>query len=174
MFVCVARVTLDVPAASNPKAKRQVLRRVTDRVKAKFNVAVAEIEDDEINHRAVVALSVLSNQRRHAQEMMEKILQHIDDLYVAPISSKEVEVLSFGDEIFGNAPASGDEFSRLMTPKADRSMAEAEGLGTWENRQRVSMPTPSTPRKPPAQKFSTADAKAVARSLRNRREWEKP
>ena len=56
MFVCVARVTLDIPAASSLKAKRQVVRRVTDRVKAKFNVAVAEVEDNEIWNRAVVAL----------------------------------------------------------------------------------------------------------------------
>jgi len=39
MFVCVARVSLDIPAAGSLKAKRQVLRKVTDRVKAKFNVS---------------------------------------------------------------------------------------------------------------------------------------
>ena len=46
MFVCVARVTIDIPAAGSLKGKRQVLRRVTDRVKAKFNVAVAEVEEE--------------------------------------------------------------------------------------------------------------------------------
>ena len=43
MFVCVARVTIDIPAAGSLKGKRQVLRRVTDRVKAKFNVATSPV-----------------------------------------------------------------------------------------------------------------------------------
>jgi uncharacterized protein len=177
MFVCVARVTLDVPAASNLKAKRQVLRRVTDRVKAKFNVAVAEVEDAEMGHRAMIALSVLSGEHRHVKEMMEKILHYIDEMYIAPISSREVEILSLGDDVFRGARMSGEEeFARLMMPKADRSMAEAEGLGAWENRRRIPHAMPSAPRRPnpSAPRLSGEDAKAVARSLRNRRDWEKP
>jgi len=36
MFVCVARLTLQIHESGSLKAKRQVLRRVTDRVKARF------------------------------------------------------------------------------------------------------------------------------------------
>jgi uncharacterized protein YlxP (DUF503 family) len=77
MFVCVSRVTLDIPAAGSLKAKRQVLRRVTDRVKAKFNVAVAEVEDNDVLNRAVIAMSVVGNERAHVNEQMDKILQFI-------------------------------------------------------------------------------------------------
>ena len=87
MFVCVARLTLEIPAAGSLKAKRQVLRRVTDRVKAKFNVAVAEVEDNDVWNRAVIALAVVGNERRHVNEQMDKILQFIDDMYVAPVVS---------------------------------------------------------------------------------------
>lgn len=178
MFVCIARVTLDVPAAGSLKAKRQVLRRVTDRVKAKFNVAVAEVEDNDVWTRAVVALSVVGNERRHVNEMMDKILQFIDDMYVAPVSQRELEILAFGDQLFSRTlkDDEGLDMSSLTIPKGERSLAEAEGLGAFEQRYdkaAVPPPSPSQPTKRPKSKMSLADARAVARSLRNPRDWEK-
>lgn len=176
MFVCVSRVTLDIPAAGSLKAKRQVLRRVTDRVKAKFNVAVAEVEDNDVLNRAVVAMSVVGNERAHVNEMMDKIFQYIDDMYLAPVSSRELEILSFGEDLF-NTPPTGDQL--LTIPRGERSLAEAEGLGAWEDRhaRQIPPPSPSAPVKKGAKKkekeVNLTDARAVARSLRNRREWEK-
>lgn len=177
MFVCVARVTLDIPAAGSLKAKRQVLRRVTDRVKAKFNVAVAEVEDNELWNRAVVALAVVGNERRHVNEMMEKIIHFIDDLYVAPVASRETEIVPFADLLMDSAPV-GEPFAALTIPRGERSLAEAEGLGAWEDRhtRQTPPPSPSAPTRKAAaakKKLSLEDARAVARSLRNRREWEK-
>lgn len=176
MFVCVSRVTLDIPAAGSLKAKRQVLRRVTDRVKAKFNVAVAEVEDNDVLNRAVIAMSVVGNDRSLVNEVMDKIFQYIDDMYLAPVSSRELEILSFGEDLFHPPPA-GDLL--LTIPRGERSLAEAEGLGAWEDRHArgIPPPSPSAPAKKGAKKkekeVNLTDARAVARSLRNRREWEK-
>lgn len=185
MFVCVARVTLDIPAAGSLKGKRQVLRRVTDRVKAKFNVAVAEVEDNDVWTRAVIALAVVGNERRHVNEQMDKILQYVEDMYVAPVSRRELEILSFGEDLFA-APGDGeeDDVMRLMIPRGERSLAEAEGLGEWEDRhdRQAPPPSPSTPARGAAgagakakqKQLSLEQARALARTLRNRREWEKP
>src|SRR5688572_20883530 len=100
MFVCVARVTLEIPASGSLKAKRQVLRRITDRVKAKFNVALAEVEDNELWQRATLAMAVVGTERRHANEQMDKIFHYIDEIYVAPVLSRELEILSFNEQLF--------------------------------------------------------------------------
>jgi hypothetical protein len=180
MFVCVARVTLDIPAAGSLKAKRQVLRRVTDRVKARFNVSVAEVEENDVWTRAVIAMSVVGNDRRHVNEQMDKVLQFIEDLYVAPVAKRELEILAFGEDLFPAGTDDGLPAGRLAIPKGDRSLAEAEGLGAWETRHARQSPPPSpsapqpkrsAPRADP--KVSLEDAKALARTLRNRREWEK-
>lgn len=180
MFVCVARITLDIPASGSLKAKRQVLRRVTDRVKAKFNVSVAEVEDNEVWNRAVVALALVGNDKRHVNEQMDKILQFIDDLYVAPVAHRELEILSFGEDLFTGAVRPGAAGDILM-PRGERSLAEAEGLGDWEHRHdwqtpppTASSPVPAPRRSAPAPKpkLSLDDARAAARTLRNRREWE--
>ena len=50
MFVGVARLTLQISDSGSLKSKRQVLRRITDRLKARFNVSVAEVEDQDLQH----------------------------------------------------------------------------------------------------------------------------
>jgi uncharacterized protein YlxP (DUF503 family) len=174
MFVCVARLTLEIPASGSLKAKRQILRRVTDRVKARFNVSVAEVDDNELWQRATIALAVVSNERKHAAEQMEKMIQFVDDLYVAPLIGRETEVLSFGDERFGSA---AEDAGPLRIPTGQRSLAEAEGLGEWEKRHegRPALTTkePRDRRAGDQKKLSLDDARAKAASLRNRRDWEK-
>lgn len=179
MFVCVARVTLDIPAAASIKAKRQVVRRVTDRVKAKFNVTVAEVDENEVAHRAVIALAVVANERRAVNEQMEKILHFIEDLYVAPMARRETETLAFGDQLFsGPSHKDGDDdpLGHLLTiPSGERSLAEAEGMGAWEDRDKQPhVSPPSAPPRTVSKEFSLDEARARARALRNKREWEKP
>jgi uncharacterized protein YlxP (DUF503 family) len=65
MFVGVARLTLQIADSGSLKSKRQVLRRVTERLKARFNVSVAEVEDQDLWQRATIALAVVSADRRH-------------------------------------------------------------------------------------------------------------
>src|SRR4051812_46937567 len=100
MFVGVARVSLQIPESGSLKAKRQILRRVTDRVKARFNVSVAEVEDQDLWQKATIALAVVGNDNRHVDEQLQKILNFIEDMYVAPISEREMEIVSFGDQLF--------------------------------------------------------------------------
>jgi len=169
MFVAVSRVTLDIPQAGSLKAKRQVLRRVSDRVKARFNVSVAEVDDQDLWQRATLALAVVGNDRRHVNEMMDKILQFVEDMYVAPVSERQMEIISLGDKLWGHqeGPMS------LEIPRDDRSLAEAEGMGAWEERHRGSGSHAGTPERGARKgRLSLDEAKAKARSLRNKREWE--
>jgi hypothetical protein len=170
MFVGVARVSLDIPASGSLKAKRQVVRRVTDRVKAKFNAAVAEVDENDLWQRAVIAVSVVSNEKAHCNEQLDKIIHFIEEMYVAPLTGREIEILAFGDQLF----ADGEAFMELAIPRGERTLAEAEGMGDWEERH--SRPTaPSPPRsgkQAASSKLSLEQARAKARSLRNKREWE--
>jgi hypothetical protein len=107
---------------------------------------------------------------------MDKIFFAIDEMYVAPVSSREMEILSFGEDLFG-ASSEGDSFAHLTIPKGERSLAEVEGLGSWEERhsRQLPPPSPSAPSRKASKKSETpvSDARALARALRNRREWEK-
>src|SRR5215211_6725293 len=149
MFVTVSRVTLQIPESGSLKAKRQVLRRITDRVKARFNVSVAEVDDNDLWQKAQLALAVVGNERRHVGEQMDKILHFIEELYVAPIIAREVETVSFGDELYGLPAAKAEEGGEeldLTIPSGQRSLAEAEGLGDWEERHEAPSAAKAEPR----------------------------
>jgi uncharacterized protein YlxP (DUF503 family) len=167
MFVCIARLALDIPGASSLKAKRQVVRRVADKLKAKFNVAVAEIDDSNVWTREVLGLSLVGNGQQAVQEQMEKVLNTIEEMYVATVGNKEIEVVAFED-LFSEAV--GD----LAIPRGERSLAEAEGMGAWEDRHGhpVSAGLASLAGKP-KKALSLDERRAAARALRKPREWEK-
>jgi uncharacterized protein len=201
MFVCVARLTLQIPESGSLKAKRQVLRRVTERLKARFNVAVAEVDDQDLWQKATLGLSVVGNERRHVDEQMEKIIHFVEEMYVAPLLSRQTEIMGFGETLYpaGRVPSAarassededledeggGDEdeagpeadLEELIAGmgRQDRSMAEAEGMVDWERRHggREGMSSrPSLSAARPPPPLE--EARARARSLRNPREWEK-
>jgi uncharacterized protein YlxP (DUF503 family) len=182
MFVCVARVTLQIPDSGSLKAKRQVLRRITDRVKARFNASVAEVDDQELWQKAQLAVAVVSADKRHAQEQVDKILHFIDELYVAPVTAREVELLSFGEDLYGGPRAGGGagldpeapvDLDALLRP-GDRSLAEAEGLGQWHERHEAAVGKAARSGKSgKGGALDSEDVRARARALRNPRDWEK-
>lgn len=181
MFVAVARVTLQIPESGSLKAKRQVLRRITDRVKARFNVSVAEVDDNDLWQKAQIGLAVVGNDRRHVGEQLDKILHFVEEMYVAPIVAREVETLTIGEDLYGNrAEREPAELSLdMLMPNDQRSLAEAEGLGEWDRRHGDEksaggpLPRGSKLGAGKKQKLSLEEARAKARSLRNPRDWEK-
>jgi hypothetical protein len=93
------------------------------------------------------------------------------------VAHREVEILAFGDQLFSRGNEEFD-LANLTIPRGERSLAEAEGLGEWDQRHvRQPAPTASSPRKTPKPSapntLSLDDARALARSLRNRRDWER-
>lgn len=97
MVVAVARIELHIPESHSLKAKRQVVRRVLDRTKAKFHASASEVDAQDVWQRAVLGFAVVSGDRTHAQEMIDKITRFVESLQVAPMISCHQEILSIGE-----------------------------------------------------------------------------
>ena len=61
--------------AHSLKDKRQVVKSLKDRLRAKFNVAVSEIGDQDLWQRGLIACVTVSSDRTHA----EQTLQHVEE-----------------------------------------------------------------------------------------------
>jgi hypothetical protein len=95
MQVGVCRVKLHLPENESLKGKRQVIRSVTTRVRSRFNVAIAEIEDNQLWQIASLGITCVSNDARHANEMLSKVVEFIQDIRGdAELVDYEVEILS--------------------------------------------------------------------------------
>lgn len=101
MVVGIARVVLGIPGAQSLKDKRSVVRRVIDRVRAKFNAAVAEVGDNDVHRRAVIGVSVVSNDRRHVNEMLDTILAFVSTASEALVIDRSIEIETYEDH-FGS------------------------------------------------------------------------
>ena len=73
MHVGVIVVHIFIPDASSLKAKRMVLRRIKDRIRFNFNVSIAEVDSQDKWQRAALAASCVSNEKKHADSMLNKV-----------------------------------------------------------------------------------------------------
>ena len=100
MTVGIARITLFVPESHSLKEKRMVLRRVKDRVRNKFNVAVAEVDENDVWQRAVVGLALVGNDRRFVESALDEVVRFVRDL--AETTNVEREILTFSQPLAEN------------------------------------------------------------------------
>jgi uncharacterized protein YlxP (DUF503 family) len=103
MVVGTARLVFAIPSALSLKDKRSVVRRVMERARARFNVAVAEVDDQDVHRRAVIGLSVVSNDARHATSMLDTIIAAMASSTDAQMVSRKTSVLHVGEHDFAAA-----------------------------------------------------------------------
>ena len=91
----VGLLTLDIhiPEAHSLKDKRQVLRSLKDRLRGKFNVAVAELDGQDSWQRAVVGVVSLSNNAAHLEQALRTVLEESEQLLGRDLVGHDVEVL---------------------------------------------------------------------------------
>lgn len=87
-------VHLRLPENGSLKGKRQVLRSVTDRLRHRFNVSIAEVSDNDVWRRASLGISCVSNEASHCHEMLEKVVDAIQAARLdAELLDYEIKVL---------------------------------------------------------------------------------
>ena len=106
MIVGVCRLSLFFSESGSLKAKRHGLRKIIDRTRAKFNVAVAEVADQDTWQRAKLGFAVVGNDQRHVQSMLDNVVSFVDHMYVAQILDCDQDVQNYGDE---ESTFAGDE-----------------------------------------------------------------
>ncbi len=88
---CTLRLRL--PGNRSLKGKRQVIRKIVDRVKNKFNVSIAEIGSNDHWQMAVLGIAAVSNERGHADSMLSSVVNFIGSMYVAEILDYSIQSL---------------------------------------------------------------------------------
>ena len=98
MVVGVCRLTVLVAYSHSLKQKRGAVRKIKDRVRAKFGLDVAEVGGLDTWQRAVLGFSVVANDRRHVDSVMERVVQFVGDTGVGELTDDERDVFTYGDD----------------------------------------------------------------------------
>ena len=91
--VALGMVELHLPDVDSLKGKRHVLKGLKERVRARFEVSVAEVEHQDVWQRATLALAYVSADARHANEVISKALDFIEDHVEGRVLDTSVEIL---------------------------------------------------------------------------------
>lgn len=94
MNVSVCRIELRLPENHSLKGKRQVIQSIITRVKNKFNVSVAEVDNQDLWQLATLGVACVSNHRSHADESLSNVVKFIVKNYPdVELLASEIETL---------------------------------------------------------------------------------
>ena len=95
MHVGVCHIQLRLAENGTLKDKRQVVRSVTSRTRQKFNVSIAEVEDNDNHQMLTLGISCVSNEPRHANEVLSHVVEFIQSLRLdAELVDYQLEIIS--------------------------------------------------------------------------------
>ena len=97
MVVGILRITLHVPEARSLKDRRAAVKRTVERVRARFNVSVAEVGDLERWQIATVAVCAVANSRSHVNEVLDRVTSAMASAGAALVTHREMEIQSYSD-----------------------------------------------------------------------------
>jgi uncharacterized protein YlxP (DUF503 family) len=90
----VVTLELRLENAHSLKEKRHVVESLKDRLRHKFNVAVAEIEYQELWQRSAIAAVTVSSDRVHAEKVLRGVEEEAAALLGAALTGATVEWLA--------------------------------------------------------------------------------
>ena len=91
--VAVGTVELHLPDVGSLKGKRHVLKGLKEKLRHRFEISVAEVDHQDLWQRATLALACVSGDSRHANEVISKALDFIEDNLDGYVTDIHVEML---------------------------------------------------------------------------------
>ena len=93
MNVGVAMVSFRIPENMDLKGKRMVVKSIISRVRSKFEVAAAEVDDNDSWQVATIGICCISNNKRHSNQVLSKAVHFVMN------GRFDVEILDYSTEI---------------------------------------------------------------------------
>lgn len=99
MFIGVGRFELFIPASGSLKDKRQVLRSISANVRNRFNVAIAEVDHQDLWQRSAFGVTCVSESSAHCRQMIQEVEKVIGRYAIdgAEIIDRSIAVVAMED-----------------------------------------------------------------------------
>lgn len=94
MVVGICQLSIILRGNHSLKEKRRDLHRIRDRVRSRFNVAIAEIGSQDLWQRALIALCAVGNEQKQVSSTLDLVIDQIERIAVGEIVAREIEILN--------------------------------------------------------------------------------
>ena len=95
MIIGVLRLTLLLHGVGSLKEKRGILKRLRDRVRHRFNVSWAEVDDQDEHGRATIGVVAVSSDVRYLDGQLNKVVEEVEAAYLAELVDRQMELIHF-------------------------------------------------------------------------------
>jgi uncharacterized protein YlxP (DUF503 family) len=93
MAIGLLTLEIYIPDSRSLKDKRQVLRSLKDRLRGRYNVAVAELDHHDSWQRAQVGIVSISNEAAHLEQSLRTVLNEAEEILGRDLASHDLEIL---------------------------------------------------------------------------------
>ena len=75
MIIGVMTVNISLPGINSLKGKRSVVKSLIGRLKSRFNISISEVDQQDNKVRAVIGISIVSNEGRFIDQQFDSIIE---------------------------------------------------------------------------------------------------
>ena len=93
MVIGVAKLSLRLADNHSLKGKRKVMKRICERLRARFNMAVAEIDSQDLWQAGVVGIVAVGNHGSYINSKLDKAINFVEDMQLAEIVDVQMELI---------------------------------------------------------------------------------
>ena len=93
MPIGLLTLEIHIPDAQSLKDKRQVLRSLKDRLRAHYNVAVAELEHQDLWQRFTVGIVTVADQPGFVEHALQQVLEEAERHLGRDLVEHQIELL---------------------------------------------------------------------------------
>jgi len=94
MVIGVCQLDFRIPENQSLKGKRHVMRKMIDRVRHQFNVAISEVGDNDLWQRGQIGICTVGNDRRHINSSLDKVIDFIEKMNLVEMVRTEMEIIT--------------------------------------------------------------------------------
>ena len=93
MYVGILQVELSLPGTTSLKDRRRLVDGLSDRLRRRFEVAVAQVGPVEDWHEATLGIALVSNEARHARHRADAVVRFLEEQEQVTVTDVQIEIL---------------------------------------------------------------------------------
>jgi uncharacterized protein len=93
MVVASLSVEFLVPGSASLKDKRQAVRSIRDKIRNKFNVSIAEVDNQDLWQRGTLGVAVVATDGAMAREVLDKVRELVERDFRVSILEANIDFL---------------------------------------------------------------------------------
>ena len=94
MHVACVTVELHLPGCRSLKSKRGIVKRIVERTRSRFNVAIAEVGDNDLHQRATIGFAVVGNDLSFVNSVADKVRSTVRDSGTGHVIDSHLEIVT--------------------------------------------------------------------------------